>query len=273
MKKFSVLAFLMFALASCKTSNSANENCGDNVVDVGEECDGIELNGASCESAGYYTGAVTCNSDCTLNLNECGGSCGDAILQEEFEQCDGALLETDSCIALGYHGGALACNSECQFDISACVRCGDSAIQSEYGEECEGEDLAGATCITLGHNGGTLGCTDSCHGMPPKTGSSSSTGAHAGVTAGDVTACNGCHADTTTDSGNPPTIDTTYHINGSIESSGCTGCHGTDPKVYPPVATSQGGSDAVGAHVAHIENTSGFLTKEGGGTVEDNWCT
>jgi len=117
------------------------------------------------------------------------------------------------------------------------------------------------------------GCTAACHGLPPKTGSSSSTGAHAGVTAGDVTSCNGCHSDTTTDTGNPPTINVANHINGSVESTGCTGCHGTDPKQYPPVSPASGGSDGLGAHVAHIESSSGIISKETiEGTLVNDWC-
>lgn len=70
------------------------------------------------------------------------------------------------------------------------------------------------------------GCTATCHGLPPKTGASSSISAHATYTAGDLTTCKTCHDKTTTTNTALPTIDPVYHINGIVEATGCDGCHG-----------------------------------------------
>ena len=51
--------------------------CGDNVIDVGEECDGTSFpqdkfgNPVSCQSYGYATGTLSCTSDCKIDLSGC----------------------------------------------------------------------------------------------------------------------------------------------------------------------------------------------------------
>lgn len=39
--------------------------CGNNVKEIGEVCDGTDLNGESCSSQGYDSGALSCLSDCS----------------------------------------------------------------------------------------------------------------------------------------------------------------------------------------------------------------
>jgi hypothetical protein len=58
-------------------------NCGNNVVDSGEVCDGIDLGGETCQSQGYAGGDLSCLSDCSgydtsgcdemdiININSC----------------------------------------------------------------------------------------------------------------------------------------------------------------------------------------------------------
>lgn len=54
-------------------------SCGNGVVDVGEQCDGTNLNGLSCERLGCTTplngGGLACGSNCLLNVGGCLGSC------------------------------------------------------------------------------------------------------------------------------------------------------------------------------------------------------
>ena len=45
--------------------------CGDGIVQTGEVCDGANLNGKSCSTAGYPYGTPTCNSSCGLNTSNC----------------------------------------------------------------------------------------------------------------------------------------------------------------------------------------------------------
>jgi hypothetical protein len=45
--------------------------CGDSVLQVGEECDGANLGGASCETIGFDAGSLSCSSACTFLTNSC----------------------------------------------------------------------------------------------------------------------------------------------------------------------------------------------------------
>lgn len=45
--------------------------CGNNVVEVGEECDGTALLGASCFTKGFTSGTLSCTASCTFNTSLC----------------------------------------------------------------------------------------------------------------------------------------------------------------------------------------------------------
>jgi len=146
--------------------------CGDGVAAFPYEvCDGENLQGASCESLGYYGGVLQCAPDCrSFDDADCRehGKCGDGILQaEQGETCDGTDLQGASCESLGYHGGELQCASDCQsFDDADCQthgRCGDFILQAEGGEECDGS-VADTTCFDLGYSRGSgpLSCRQDC---------------------------------------------------------------------------------------------------------------
>lgn len=47
------------------------QGCGDGVLEVGEECDGAELNGETCASQGFRRGSLSCSSVCTFNTSAC----------------------------------------------------------------------------------------------------------------------------------------------------------------------------------------------------------
>jgi predicted CxxxxCH...CXXCH cytochrome family protein len=119
---------------------------------------------------------------------------------------------------------------------------------------------------------GDTACSTSCHLVPPETG----THDKGGSVYYTLTECNPCHNTTVTDTLAMPTMGTT-HIDGTVDSSGCTGCHGTDPKQYPPVSATAttGSDDAIGAHVVHIEKTATLMSKEAIGGEADltgYWC-
>src|SRR3989344_1695284 len=52
----------------CKsaTVNVPEVNCGNGVVDTGETCDGIKLNGLTCNSFGFSGGQISCSSRCFI---------------------------------------------------------------------------------------------------------------------------------------------------------------------------------------------------------------
>ncbi|MBN2724586.1 MAG: SBBP repeat-containing protein [Deltaproteobacteria bacterium] len=153
-------------LCRIDTSLCTNQQqfCGDGVITGDEECDLQNLGGASCLTSGFYSGSISCNSDCTLNTENCEGRCGDSIIQEGFEDCEGSDLNDMDCGLLGYYGGLLVCNSDCTFNLSSCEasgKCGDGIIQ-ETMEECDTDTFGEDNCGTLGYYGGNIQCSDEC---------------------------------------------------------------------------------------------------------------
>lgn len=145
--------------------SGGNESCGNGQLDQGEECDGQNLDGVTCQSLGYEGGgSLACRQDCTLDTNGCIPSqeeCGNGV-RDVGEHCDGADLGGETCVSQGYSGGALSCRPDCTFDTSQCIQeqCGNGAVEGT--EECDGADLDGSTCVSLGYDGGTLACNASC---------------------------------------------------------------------------------------------------------------
>lgn len=70
--------------------------CGDGNVDVGEDCDGENLNGKTCETQGYLTGTLSCAGDCTFDTSDCsdsGGNCTDgetSLCVKQDGVCEGS---------------------------------------------------------------------------------------------------------------------------------------------------------------------------------------
>ncbi len=140
------------------------EHCGNGLAesDFGEECDGTDLGGKTCEDLGLGGGDLACKADCTLDTSGCEppATCGDNQVQAP-EQCDGRDLGGNTCRSLGFYTGTLACRPNCTFDTSGCTTCGDGVVNGP-GEECDGDDLGGKTCQDLGWYGGVLACRDDC---------------------------------------------------------------------------------------------------------------
>jgi len=52
--------------------------CGNNIKETGEQCDGVDLGGQSCQSLGYTGGTLSCKPSCEFNTSACtsGGGGG-----------------------------------------------------------------------------------------------------------------------------------------------------------------------------------------------------
>ena len=103
--------------------------CGNNAVDSGEQCDGAQLNGKTCQTLGigYAGGVLRCGRDCRFDRSSCTlpapqPTCGNMVA-EPSEQCDGSQLKGQTCqsLGLGYTAGALACTDSCTFDVRGCT--------------------------------------------------------------------------------------------------------------------------------------------------------
>ncbi len=99
-------------------------NCGNGVREAveGEECDGLDLGGRTCEQECYEGGSLTCTPWCTFDFTTCSGTppaCGDGFA-ECTERCDGADLKGKTCQSVGYTTGTLDCTGSCGLDVSGC---------------------------------------------------------------------------------------------------------------------------------------------------------
>lgn len=150
------------------TSGCQTWECGNGVIDPGEDCDfdseGNELlDEKTCETQGYDSGDLHCvpadfeeiPRRCKFDVSECSGyECGNGILEGD-EQCEDGVEITTTCMDEGFEGGDLGCMTDgtCLFDYSACTGgCGNGLQEGE--EECDGDDLADQDCAS--YSGGTL---------------------------------------------------------------------------------------------------------------------
>jgi lysyl endopeptidase len=61
-------------LDSC--SGGGGGTCGNGTIEAGEDCDGGDLGGQTCESLGYASGALACSSSCQFDTSGCVAACG-----------------------------------------------------------------------------------------------------------------------------------------------------------------------------------------------------
>jgi hypothetical protein len=205
--------------ADCSLNISAcqpNNNCGNNTIDVGEECDGNNLNGETCDTATNGVnplGVLACNSDCTINDTNClPNTCGDGIANNG-EECDGNSFSGDCAVATNnaLPQGVIACNADCTFNTNECSRCGDQIVQAN--EECDdGCPNGGAGCAAVDDGDGcssicTLEVSSSCNNNGNIQGSEICDGNNFantfpdtcqefGFTNGGVILCSNCNPDT-----------------------------------------------------------------------------
>lgn len=142
--------------------------CGDGSTDPpAEACDGMDLEGQTCEDLGFGPGTLTCSAQCTFDTSECTAPpvCGDDLRNRPEEVCDGTDLGGQSCDSVGFASGDLACAEDCTaFDVLDCLEaptCGDGVV-NQPGEICDLSDLGGATCSSLGLGSGPLRCGADC---------------------------------------------------------------------------------------------------------------
>lgn len=76
------------ALHGCGSNPGPSPSCGDGEAqsDLGEECDGQDLVGESCESLGFQGGNLECTFDCKYNTVSCWA--GGGLLKTGQTKCD-----------------------------------------------------------------------------------------------------------------------------------------------------------------------------------------
>lgn len=109
--------------------------CGDGRVEGDEMCDDWENNGTECV-AEYWETCEYCDQTCqTISVS--WWSCGDGIVQEEFEQCEGeiyvrrSLFSESMCSSIAYGETCSECNTKtCQTQVVEGPKCGDWTIDA-----------------------------------------------------------------------------------------------------------------------------------------------
>lgn len=57
--------------SACTISTATCHNCGDGIMDAGEDCDGTDFGTNTCDLEGFDDGALACNNDCSINTSGC----------------------------------------------------------------------------------------------------------------------------------------------------------------------------------------------------------
>jgi hypothetical protein len=59
------------SLSSCNSNLSVAQNCGNGVIDAGEQCDQSNLNFQTCSSQGFAAGTLKCGAGCVFDTSGC----------------------------------------------------------------------------------------------------------------------------------------------------------------------------------------------------------
>jgi len=148
-------------------SQCINEpECGNNIVEEWEACDGSDLNGKTCENLGLVGGTLLCRADCSgYVVSSCIGEpeCGNNIA-EAGEECDGHDLRGETCGSLHFVGGELHCNENCTLDTSLCWEW--QGISSGRNHTCGVKSVGTAWCWGANFTG-QLGDWTTTHSSTP----------------------------------------------------------------------------------------------------------
>jgi hypothetical protein len=147
--------------------------CGNDLVELGETCDGTDLVGQSCTSLGFDGGVLGCLADCSaLDTSGCFDYAGDCCAANGTPGCDdpgctAAICAADpTCCNAPWDAACAAAavvEPACQDVGGSCPACGDGVIEGL--EACDGANLLGETCISQGFDGGTLTCQPDCSAL------------------------------------------------------------------------------------------------------------
>jgi hypothetical protein len=159
--------------------------CGDGVVNGVEDCDGTNLNSATCQSEGYDGGSLSCNTDCTFNTNSCtsvtdddqdgvvaGDDCDDS--NANVGVCSGINVCINSVCVADTDGDGIADNADnCPNNVNPGQ---EDADQDGEGDVCEAPNCqttdtcaVGDACVNNADCAGSNVCTGNVCAAPIST--------------------------------------------------------------------------------------------------------
>jgi hypothetical protein len=140
------------------------KECGNDILEGNEECEGEDLQGEDCRSQGFEAGTLRCSDECFYDHGDCYyAACGNEVI-EDGEMCDSVDLAGESCQTQGFDSGTLACGPYClSFDTAGCGICGNGDIDGD--EVCDSLEVGSESCTSQGFDSGTLSCASDCSGL------------------------------------------------------------------------------------------------------------
>ncbi|MBN2722569.1 MAG: lamin tail domain-containing protein [Deltaproteobacteria bacterium] len=164
---FSVGAFAVIGCDDDSSSNNTNNttnnttnnaNCGNGVIDEGEECDLTALDDQTCSDQGYTGGELSCNTDCTFNTDMCTGGCTDECAIDTLV-CNGTVLrqcvmdDNDECTV--WSETDCADNSQTCAVVDSVAQCTDDCSDECTEDTTRCSETAIEVCAVQ-----ASGCTD-----------------------------------------------------------------------------------------------------------------
>ena len=95
---------------NCPEDCDVNQTgCGNNIREMGEDCDGSDLHDETCETQGFGVGTLACDEHCKFDTTLCEAAafCGNGVKDDSTEECDVMDLDGETCETQGYAGGNL----------------------------------------------------------------------------------------------------------------------------------------------------------------------
>jgi hypothetical protein len=122
--------------------------CGNNIKETGEQCDGTDLGGATCQSLGYSGGTLSCKPSCEYNTSNCttggggggGGGGGYVPPLETVVNFTGRAYPKSTITLLkdAQIAATTIAGSDANFQISISGLSGGNYIFSVYSEDNKG---------------------------------------------------------------------------------------------------------------------------------------
>ncbi len=153
-------------------SETGGSGCSDGVVHDPEQCDGVDLDGQSCESLGYLGGTLACDANCGFDVSACwSGECGglgdltEDQCPSECDSCDksGSVV---TCYVQPDKGDSFVCPDGviCQLLCLSPFACHGVTVFCDDEELCAVECEEGACGGMTVHCGGASTCRFNCSG-------------------------------------------------------------------------------------------------------------
>jgi hypothetical protein len=118
--------------------------CGNGVKEVNEECDGADFEGQSCQSKGFSSGTLKCDSQCKLDASGCSNACNPSWSCGSWSACSSARMQTRSCTDVNNCGATAGKPTEAQ----SCIPSAIHTCQSQSGTACEDYEVCDGSVLS-----------------------------------------------------------------------------------------------------------------------------